>query len=105
VGGRCHSVDGHAHWRVRGHQRQIRSVLTELGRSVELTSGGGNKSRGGGGRGGLGTIVRNAEWLVVDGREAWLTLTVHRTAVELHAEGADVEASALACRAGRPSRR
>jgi hypothetical protein len=105
VGGRCHSVDGHARWRPAVTNAQIRSVLTELGRSVELTSGGGNKSRGGGGRGGLGTIVRNVEWLVVDGREAWLTLTVHRTAVELHAEGADVEASALACRAGRPSRR
>jgi hypothetical protein len=78
---------------------QIRAFLTELGRFVELTNGGGNKTRGRGGRGGFGTIVRNAEGLVVDGREAWLTLIVHRTAVELHAEGVSVEATALVARA------
>jgi hypothetical protein len=63
---------------------------------VELANGG--SKRAGGGGGGLGAIVRNAEGLVVDGREAWLTLTVHRTAVEMHAAGA-LEVASLASRA------
>jgi hypothetical protein len=82
---------------------QVKAFLAELGRFVELTSasgtkGGGAGVRGGGGGGGLGAIVRNAEGRVVDGREAWLTLTVHRLGVEMNAEGA-LEAAALAGRA------
>jgi len=67
---------------------------------VELTSGNSSKSRGGGGgRGGFGTIVRNADGLVVDGREAHLTQIVYAEASALSAEGGALTASALGNRA------
>jgi hypothetical protein len=58
------------------------------------------KGKGGrkGGGGGLGAIILNADGLVVDGREAFLTSLSWRLALELEAAGRPIEADDLAGR-------
>ena len=78
-------------------QAQIDGFLGRLRSIVELNGTGGRAGRTGGG--GSAQIVRNADGLVVDGREFHLTRIVYAMALSMKSEGEDITVSGLTERA------
>ena len=78
-------------------QAQIDDFVARVRGVVELNSTGGRKGQGGGTGG--GQIVRNADGLVIDGREYHLTRRVYSAALAMKADGIEITEAALAARA------
>jgi hypothetical protein len=70
---------------------QIAAFLDRIRHILPLGKAGGSRGPGGS----SATIVRDAEGLVVDGREAFLTRLVHRIGCQLHVEVGEITAESL----------
>lgn len=74
---------------------QIEAFLDRVREVVELSKTGGRKGKAGE----SAEIVTDADGLVVDGREGWLTRKVHQAAMAMRAAGDELAVEALTARA------
>jgi hypothetical protein len=74
---------------------QVDAFIDQVRAIVPLSKPGGGKRKGGPNA----EIVCDAEGLVVDGREGWLTRKVHQTACHMQAAGGVLDVEELAARA------